>query len=146
MAGKVIARSASFAWSIVPAFIAISLARPASGADYSVAYALEAGGKTETGKVEGCNSSDSCLIKFRTMDATAHLSYFVQPADGDEIVLSMWGDSACCYFSDGKDSIKLDPAKRLHSLTIYAGHARRGNEFIKNEVVGTLYLSFAVSH
>jgi len=117
----------------------------AGAAEYSVAYALEVNGKTETGKIENCNSVDTCRIKFRTMDATADLTYFSNASGAGEVLLSIWGDSACCYFRDGNYSTSLDPNKRLHTLTIYAGHARRGNEVVNNQKLGVLYISLAVS-
>ena len=138
-------RRPSLAASAVAVLVAISMVRPASAADYSVAYALETDGKTETGKIESCNTVDSCQIKFHAIDATAELRYSSNPADGNKVVLSMRGDSACCFFRDGNDSISLDPATRLHVVTIYAGHARRGNEVVKNQELGVLYLSFAMS-
>lgn len=131
---------------IANAIGALTMTDTAFAADYSVAYALEADGKTETGKIESCHSVGSCRIKFHAIDATAELSYFAHPTDSDKIVLSMWGDSACCYFGDGNDTISLDPTKQLHAVAIYAGHARRRNEFIQNQRLGVLYLSFAVSH
>jgi hypothetical protein len=125
---------------------AVTAASPkALAADYSVAYALAANGKTETGKLESCNSIDTCRVKFQTMDATANLSYFSRAVGGDKIVLSMWGDSVCCYFNDGNDSISLDPTARLHAVTIYAGHARRANEVVRNQKLGVLYLPFGPS-
>ena len=125
--------------------LAVSLTTvPAFAVDYTVAYALEVDGKTETGKIENCNSVDACRIKFRTMDASADL-YFPKSAGDEKIVLSIWGDSACCYFSDGAEQISLDPAKPLHTVTIYAGHARRRNEVIRNQALGVLYLSFVPS-
>ena len=125
--------------------LAVAMSRPVSAADYSVAYALEVEGKTETGKIENCNTVDSCVIKFRSFNATAHFYYSSAPTSGNKVVLSMWGDSACCYFRDGADTISLDPEMRLHTVTVYAGHARRGNEVLNNEKLGVLYLSFAMS-
>jgi len=134
------------AFVIATGLTALTMTDAVYATDYSVAYALDTDGKTETGKLENCNSIDTCKIKFRAIDATARLSYFANPPDGDKIVLSMWGASACCYFSDGNDTIRLDPRKQLHAVPIYAGHARRRNEFIQNQRLGVLYVSFAVSH
>lgn len=52
---------------IVTAIIVVMTTQPASAADYSAAYALEANGKTETGKIENCNSIDTCRIKLHTI-------------------------------------------------------------------------------
>jgi len=133
-----------FAFVITTA-IALTMPRAVSAADYSVAYALEVEGKTETGKIENCNSIDSCRVKFRTTDAMADFTYFTNGNVRGKVMLSMSGDSACCYFKDGNEYLWLDTNTRLHTVTVYAGHARRGNEVIVNRKLGVLYLSFAVS-
>jgi hypothetical protein len=119
---------------------------PAAAADYSIAYALETNGKTETGKLENCTFDEACRIRFHTMDAIARLTYFSEPVGRGDVMLTMDGDSACCYFRDGNDRISLDPKVRLHAVRFYAGRARRGNEAIRNQELGVLYLSFAETH
>jgi hypothetical protein len=132
-----------FAPVLAVGFAALTMVGAASAADYSVAYALETDSNTETGTLENCTFGEPCRIKFRVMDATARLTYFSKPDGRGDVMLAMDGDSACCYFKDGNYSISLDPKVPLHAVVVYAGHARRGNEVVRNQQLGTLYLSFA---
>ena len=112
----------------------------AHASDYTVAYAIDAGGRKETGIVDRCNIQQGCDIKLRTEAISIRLA----PTDRDRIVrITISGSQpSCCFFYDGAESVSRD-FESLIDLNIYEGHARKRNEFVENLHFGVLFLQFS---
>ncbi|WP_050383864.1 hypothetical protein [Bradyrhizobium pachyrhizi] len=112
----------------------------ARAGDYAVAYALDVGGRQETGIVDKCNTEATCNIEFKTQLISIKLSFFERDK---KVKIAIHGARpGCCFFYGGTTSVSRD-AGSLVGLTVYEGHQRRGNEFVVNFHIGTLFLRFA---
>jgi len=109
--------------------------------DYIIQYALEVDGKTDTGKMESCEYVRPCQILFSATGMHVILN-FIYP-EHRVVYANVHGQPGCCYFTDGVDSISLDPKLPFHHLDIFEGRARRRNELVENRRVGVLYLGFS---
>ena len=120
----------------------------ASAGDYEVVYAIDIFGTRETGNTD-CTYGKSCRFPLRTEKVRVSVVF--------DSLKNRWGyvyirgnGASCCFFSDGADSVHLEPqdsGKRIYRLSIFEGKERKGNEFVKNnQNVGTLYLAFAYLH
>ena len=108
--------------------------------DYTVVYAVDTGDANSTGKVETCEYLKPCVIELKSAGLRV-LLIFTYPAH-DRVSVRVHGQLGCCYFSDGVESVYLDPKDPLHHLAIFSGHARRRNELVQNQKEGVLYLGF----
>jgi hypothetical protein len=113
----------------------------AAAADYVVNYAFDLEGKTDAGRKETCEYVRPCQIESESLGMRIIL-VFTYP-DHRSVYVTVHGKLGCCYFSDGVDSISLDPKSSLHHLKLFEGKARRRNEFVGNTKVGVLYLTFS---
>jgi hypothetical protein len=113
----------------------------ASAGDYSAAYAIDANGKTDKGIVDTCKYIEVCDITSAALGVTLSLG-FVRP-DHDSIELEISGPPGCCYSADANRTFYLDTRKGLQRVPIYVGHQRKGNEFVRNERFGDVYLEFS---
>jgi hypothetical protein len=112
----------------------------ARAGDYAVAYALDVGGRQETGIVEECRSQASCSFKFRTQAISIELSSIGRD---DKVSITIFSSQpGCCFFYGGSRSISRDIGS-LVGLYLYEGHKRKGNEFVENLHFGTLFLRFS---
>ena len=75
--------------------------------DYTVAYALEIGDQTETGKAENCEYVRRCEIKTDTFGLSI-FTFFIYPENRTAHV-TVGGKKGCCFFTDGNQS-RLIPA------------------------------------
>ena len=108
--------------------------------DYTVAYALEIGDQTETGKAENCEYVRQCELKTDTFGLSI-FTFFIYP-ENRKAYVTVGGKKGCCYFTDGNESVSLDPRQPIPRIAIFEGHARVQNEFVQNNRLGTLYLRF----
>lgn len=115
-------------------------ATAARAADYAVAYALDAGGRQETGIVDKCVTLSSCEINFKTQAISIGLSSFEQ--DGRVRITIDGSQPGCCFFYGGSRSVLREFGSQI-GLYIYEGHKRNGNEFVENLHFGTLFLRFS---
>ena len=113
----------------------------AAAGDYSVAYAIDADGKNDTGKVETCEYDRPCEITSQSLGLSIVL-HFNRP-DHLFFNLQVKGPSGCCYSADAAKTIylKIDPT--LLRVPLYEGRPRRRNEFVQNSLFGILYLAFS---
>ena len=108
--------------------------------DYVVAWAFDAGDKTETGIRSDCVYREYCTIKPAKSGFDASL-IFRRP--GYRIAsIRISRVLSCCYFSQGESSVERG-TESLIRLTVFEGRARRGNEYVLNTPVGYLYLQFS---
>jgi hypothetical protein len=113
----------------------------ASAGDYSVAYAIDANGKTDKGIVDTCQYIDVCEITSAVLGVTLSLG-FTRP-DHNSIELEIRGPPGCCYSADANLTFYLDARRGLQRVPIYSGHQRKRNEFVRNERFGIVYLGFS---
>lgn len=120
------------------------LSAPAMAGDYVVAYAIDAYGNHEFGKLENCTYKSVCT----TRDNRLEFTIFVivnGPHDQNASVSMSRPRSGCCLFSDGDDSKQFDVREPVNSFTIFEGRKRKQNEFVRNRMIGTLYIAFSNS-
>jgi hypothetical protein len=118
-------------------------ASKALAGDYQVAYAIDAGGLRESGKYVECTYGKACILIFektsihvetnthRALQNRAHI-----------VVVTIYDNRGCCYFSDGGSQISIDGGEPFHKLQIFEGRKRIGNEAVVNNMIGYLYLGF----
>jgi hypothetical protein len=71
------------------------------------------------------------------------LSLWFVHAGHDSIELEISGPPGCCYSADADRTFYLDTKQGLQRVPIYVGHQRKGNEFVRNERFGVVYLEFS---
>lgn len=115
---------------------------PAFAGDYAVSYAFEVGDQIETGKTDECEYRDLCTISLKKLGLYVDLSFW--DPKRNKVVVGAYVDrrSNCCFFADGARSVSRS-ARSMIRLNVYEGHARRGNEFIRNAPFGILNLQFS---
>jgi len=133
-------RLTRWAYFALPMWLLFSSAAASAG-DYSVAYAIDANGKTDKGIVDTCKYIDVCEITSADLGVTLSLG-FTRP-DHDSIELEIRGPPGCCYSADAKLTFYLGTRRGLQRVPIYVGHQRKGNEFVRNERFGVVYLEFS---
>ncbi|WJR76486.1 hypothetical protein [Bradyrhizobium sp. NP1] len=104
-------------------------------------YAIDANGKTDTGRVDSCTYTETCHIESHAIGLSISLT-FIRP-DHASIDLEMEGPTGCCYSSDAAETIHLETKPGLRRVPMYRGRERRRNEFVRNERFGVLYLQFS---
>jgi hypothetical protein len=122
------------------AFFLLSSAGASAG-DYSVAYAIDANGKNDTGKIENCSYDKACEIESASSGLSISMGFFHPDHSG--VQLEVRGPPGCCYSADAIRTIYLDIKPGLLRVPIYQGRARRENEFVQNKRFGVLYLEFS---
>jgi hypothetical protein len=119
----------------------------AHAGDYTISYAFDAGELNDAGTKHDCKYGQECLIKSDKLDLSISLDLYFPDRDGHERVsVDVYGGRsrvACCYFSDGADSLRFSLEGPFVHLGVYEGRARRGNEFVRDEWLGILYLQFS---
>jgi hypothetical protein len=114
----------------------------ASAGDYSVTYAIDANGKNDAGKIETCEYVESCEIEPVGFGLSIFLG-FMHP-DHRSVNIEVYGRrGGCCYSADATRTIYLNIEPGLLRVALYEGHARRGNEVVRNKKFGVLYLEFS---
>ena len=109
----------------------------ARAADYAVAYAIDVGGRQETGIVDNCNTQTACNFNLKTQSISIGLSLIGRD---EKVNITIYGSRpGCCFFYGGSTSVSRS-TESLIGLYLYEGHRRKGNEFVENFHVGTLFL------
>jgi hypothetical protein len=128
-------------WIWLTLLASLLFASTAFAGDYSVSYAIDANGKIDKGIVDTCKYVEVCGITSAALGVTLSLG-FTRP-DHDSIELEISGPPGCCYSVDTNRTFYLDTRRGLQRMPIYLGHQRKGNEFVRNERFGFLYLEFS---
>jgi hypothetical protein len=115
----------------------------ASAGGYSVAYAIDANGKSDTGKIEICNYDKACEIESANSGLSIRLLLSRPSPDHSWVDLRVKGAPGCCYSADASKVIYLEIKPGLLRVPIYEGKERRVNEFVQNKLFGVLYLEFS---
>ncbi len=127
-------------WVLLVAFLWQS--PQAFAGDFTVAYAFEVGDQIETGKMSECEYRYFCTISLKKLGLYVDLSFW--DPKRNMVVVGAHGDRRpnCCFFADGARSVSRS-ARSMIRLNVYEGHARRGNEFVRNAPFGVLNLQFS---
>jgi hypothetical protein len=124
--------------SLTVAF-SVSLAAPAAAADYSIDYAVGRDLITETGTLDNCTFNRPCKKLIKDWNAWLRISV----RRGYRVAeVSLGGEPGCCIFADAQQSASINTWQTFHRLAVFWGRARRGNELVLNQPVGTLLLWF----
>lgn len=109
--------------------------------DYTLNYAIDANGQTGTGKVESCRYEKTCEIN----SAGLELSLSLDPVgpEGPLLTLNVQGPADCCYSADAALDFYVRVNPGLLRVPVYRGKLRKGDEFVRNERFGTVYLEFS---
>lgn len=119
-------------------------ASKALAGDYQVAYAIDAGGLRESGKYVECTYKKACILIFeKTSIHVATNTFRVSENHAHIVVVTIYYDRRCCYFSDGGNEISVNGDEPFHKLEIFEGRKRIGNESVVNNKIGYLYFKFA---
>jgi hypothetical protein len=124
------------------AFFLLSSAGASAG-DYSVAYAIDANGKNDTGKIETCSYDKACEIESAKSGLLISLLFSRPSPDHSWVDMRVKGAPGCCYSADASRVIYLEIKPGLLRVPIYEGKERRVNEFVQNKLFGVLYLEFS---
>jgi hypothetical protein len=115
----------------------------ANAAGYTVSYAFDAGEELRDWSTQTCEYTTYCRFESEKLKLSIELAFWDPKHRIVTIRVSggrgRWG---CCFFSDGVAKIEYDATEPLIRLHVYVGHRRIRNEFIQNELLGTLYLHF----
>ena len=132
---------------VLAGLLFLSTAVSVSAGDYTVAYALEIGNQKDAGKMATCAYAKPCEIVSGELGLHILLG-FIYPSHNKLYVSvrRLKGDRACCFFADGEPSFSMDPHQSFRGMSIFEGHARRRNELVENDKLGTLYLGFTDLH
>jgi hypothetical protein len=126
--------------AVVAAVVSVYLVGCALAGDYSVDYAVGRDLITETGTLDDCTFNRSC--RKRIKDWKASLSIYVSKRGDARASVDVHGGPGCCIFSDAQRSADIDTRQTFNRLAVFWGRARRGNELVLNEPMGTLLLWF----
>lgn len=126
---------------ILAACLLLRSAVGASAGDHSVTYAIDAGDKSDVGKIENCEYVHGCIITSKIVGLTIFLDYAYQ--NREWVVLRIYGPPGCCFSADAARPIYLKIEPTLQRVPIYEGRLRRRNEFVMNNRFGVLYIQFS---
>lgn len=114
--------------------------RGALAADYTADFGVD----TDVGRDAGtlnCVFDEICTAKLELFGLRVSISVFRN--EPERASVSLYSDDlSCCYFDGAADRKIVDPRKPVSRLMLFKGARARGNLFIENKPVGTLYLRF----
>jgi hypothetical protein len=117
--------------------------------DFVLDYAIDADGKTDTGKLENCNYEQICEIRATGLI----IEIVVRPKTTSlpTMDMSVLGPSGCCYTAGVVKQFHSTLAPDLLRVPLYRRAMRERDEFVRtpfvrNERIGTIYLEFFHLH
>jgi len=110
-------------------------------ANYALAYVIELNGIRDTGVLDECKTGMLCQIRNRRGDVTIWVA--INPGDWLANLSISGNRQDCCFFYGGLDHTVVDAYQKLIRVPIFAGRRLRGNEWVRDFPVGTLWLSFS---
>jgi hypothetical protein len=118
-----------------------SVTNGGKAATYSLAYGLDLNGRRHRGVLK-CNIAQLCKIHSIRSDVV--ITVTVEPVANwlADIRISA-SRGGCCFFGTGSDHYVVDVRQKPIGILIFAGRRVRGDEFVRNIRVGTLWLGFS---
>jgi len=118
----------------------------ASAGDFVLNYAIDADGKTDTGKYENCNYEDICEI--RAADMSIEILVHASATGLPTMDMIVRGPPGCCYTVDATQRLQTTLRPGLLHAAIYRRVWRDGDEFVRNafietQRIGTIHLAFS---
>jgi hypothetical protein len=108
-------------------------------------FSVDFGAETRAGKDAGsvvCGFEEPCVAKMESLGLRLTINIFRSERQRAYVHLYGRDHIDCCYFEAASDSIVIDPRQALSRVPFFRGRRARGELFIENERVGTLYLRF----
>ncbi|WP_315704562.1 MULTISPECIES: hypothetical protein [unclassified Bradyrhizobium] len=114
--------------------------------DFVLNYAIDAAGKTDTGKLENCSYERVCEIRA----AGLMIKIVVRPDTTGLPTMDMnvLGPPGCCYTNEAAEQFHAKLTTGLLRVPIYRRVMRERDEFVRNpfswnERIGMIYLTFS---
>jgi hypothetical protein len=118
-----------------------SAAASGKAASYSLAYGMELSGRRHRGVLK-CNLAQPCKIHSLRSDVV--ITVTVEPGASWLADIRIYGlRGGCCFFGAGGNYDVVDLRQKLIGIPIFAGRRVRGDEYVRNPRVGTLWLVFS---
>jgi hypothetical protein len=108
--------------------------------DFSVDFGADMDRGRDAGTVH-CRFGQLCYAKMDSLGLTVSVDISRRDAVWAHVGLSS-RELDCCYFAEAGESTTIDPRQPLSRVPLFKGARARGELFIRNERVGTLYLRF----
>jgi hypothetical protein len=128
----------------LPAIVAFLGALVSSSAVLAEDYSVDFGVKTGAGKDAStikCRFGEMCAGTLESLGF--RVSIYITRNETERATVDVYsGDTNCCYFDGTADKTIMDPRKSLFQIPFFRGVRPRGALFVKNELVGMLYLKF----
>ncbi|MGJ4994584.1 hypothetical protein ACQR0Z_09245 [Bradyrhizobium sp. HKCCYLS3077] len=130
-------------------FILLALfCRPAIGGDFALNYAVEAEGKTGSGRLESCGPERVC--RFRAADLDVEVLVHPDTDGFAAIDMVVRGAPGCCHTIDSRERFELLVKPGLLRVAIYRRMSSGPDDFVRTPFswsrrVGTVYLEFQKS-
>ena len=117
--------------------------------DFVLNYAIDADGKTDTGKLENCNYEQICEI--RATGLIIEIVVRLKTTGLPTMDMSVLGPSGCCYTAGVVKQSHSTLAPDLLRVPLYRRAMRERDEFVRtpfvrNERIGMIYLEFFHLH
>jgi hypothetical protein len=115
--------------------------------DYAIAYGFDFSGERRTRVVDSCDFGRDCMIELGVQDLV--LAVRVTATRGRTGAFSYWanvrvrGPSSCCLLGGGDRSKEIPLTKGAAQLDLFRGRSRRGNEWVRNEQIGSIWIAVA---
>ena len=120
----------------------------AAASDFVINYAIEANGKTDSGKLENCD--DERICRFRAADLDVEILVYPGDAGVATIDMIVRGPPGCCYFADAEKRFRSTVKPGLLRLAIYRRMQAARDDFVRNafswnQPIGTIHLGVSRS-
>ena len=119
---------------------------PARAGDFVINYAIEANGKTGSGKLEHCD--DERICRFRAADLDVDIAVYADSSGVARMDMIVRGAADCCYTVDAERQFRSIVKPGLQRLAIYRWMRAGRDDFVMsafswNKRIGTIYLEFS---
>jgi len=113
---------------------------------FVINYAIEANGKTGSGKLENCEDEHIC--RFHAADLDVELGVYADSTGVARTAMIVRGGPDCCYAVDAERQFHWIITPGLQRLAIYRRMRADRDDFVRNafsptQRIGTIYLEFS---
>jgi hypothetical protein len=119
---------------------------PALANDFVINYAIEANGKTGSGKLEHCD--DERICRFHAAELDVDIAVYADSAGVARMDMIVRGAADCCYTVDAERQFRSIVKPGLQRLAIYRRMRAARDDFVVsafswNKRIGTIYLELS---